>query len=58
MFERISAGWALTKQAANVLRLDKELLLFPVLSAIACGLVIASFFIPPTERWPWEFRCS
>lgn len=46
MFERISAGWALTKQAANVLRLDKELLLFPVLSGIACGLVVASFFVP------------
>ena len=46
MFERISAGWALTKQAANVLRLDKELLLFPILSAISCGLVIASFFVP------------
>jgi len=46
MFERISAGWALTKQAANVLRLDKELLLFPILSAFACGLVITSFFVP------------
>ncbi len=46
MFERIAAGWALTKQAVNVLRLDKELLLFPILSGVSCLVVLASFFIP------------
>jgi len=46
MFERIATGWALTKQAFNVLRLDKELLLFPILSGACCLLVIASFFVP------------
>jgi hypothetical protein len=46
MFERIATGWALTKQAVNVLRLDKELLLFPILSGICCLLVLASFFVP------------
>jgi hypothetical protein len=46
MFERIATGWALTKQAVNVLRLDKELLLFPILSGVCCLLVIASFFVP------------
>jgi hypothetical protein len=46
MFERIATGWALTKQAVNVLRLDKELLLFPILSGLCCLLVLASFFVP------------
>lgn len=46
MFERISTGWNLAKQSFNVLKLDKELLLFPVFSGIACILVTASFAIP------------
>lgn len=46
MFERLSTGWSLAKQAVGVLRLDKELLLFPVLSGISCLLVLASFAIP------------
>ncbi|MBX9789894.1 MAG: hypothetical protein K2Y37_13335 [Pirellulales bacterium] len=46
MFERISSGWQLTKQSFNVLRMDKELLLFPALSGLACLLVLASFAVP------------
>jgi hypothetical protein len=34
------------KQSWSVLRLDKELMLFPVLSSIACFLVIVSFAAP------------
>src|SRR4051812_5557585 len=54
MFERMARGWALMKQSWQVLRLDKELMLFPILSAIACLLVMASFALPlvvsPTIR--------
>lgn len=46
MFERISNGWELAKESWNVLKLDKELLLFPLLSGIACLLVLASFAVP------------
>lgn len=46
MFERISNGWLLTKQSWSVLRLDKELLLFPLISGICCLLVLASFALP------------
>jgi len=46
MFQRISTGWQLTKQSFQVLRLDKELLVFPLLSGIACGLVLATFALP------------
>jgi hypothetical protein len=46
MFARISNGWELTKQSFHVLRMDKELLLFPLLSSIACSLVLASFAAP------------
>lgn len=36
----------LIKQSWNVLRQDKELVLFPILSSIACVLVLASFVVP------------
>lgn len=43
---RIANGWALARQSWRVLMLDKELLLFPLLSGIACLLVLASFAVP------------
>lgn len=46
MFARIANGWELTKQSFYVLRMDKELLVFPLLSGIACLLVLASFALP------------
>lgn len=46
MFQRMANGWALTKQSFQVLRLDKELLVFPLVSGISCLLVLASFAAP------------
>lgn len=46
MAGRIARGWELFKQSWSVLSLDKELLIFPVLSTIACVLVAASFAVP------------
>ncbi|MEO7935486.1 MAG: DUF6159 family protein, partial [Dokdonella sp.] len=46
MFEKFSQSWSLIKASASVLRSDKELLVFPLLSAISCIIVAASFFVP------------
>jgi hypothetical protein len=46
MFDRIAYGWELTKESARVLRLDKELLVFPLLSGVSCLLVLAGFGLP------------
>ncbi|QDU40951.1 hypothetical protein Mal4_53140 [Maioricimonas rarisocia] len=46
MFDRLANGCELARQSWNVLKLDKELLLFPLLSGIACLMVLASFGIP------------
>ena len=46
MAGRIAGGWSLMKQSWSVLRMDKELMLFPVFSSIACLLVIVSFASP------------
>ena len=46
MFARISYTWNLMGASWQVLRQDKEMLLFPLLSGICCLLVLASFAIP------------
>ena len=46
MFERLSRSWSLVKASASVLKQDKELLLFPLISMGALVLVVASFALP------------
>ncbi|MBW8368727.1 MAG: hypothetical protein K0M70_12820 [Arenimonas sp.] len=46
MFDKISRSWTLVKASAAVLRSDKELLLFPVISAIATLVATATFLVP------------
>jgi hypothetical protein len=45
-FNRIANGWSLAKASLKVLRLDPELMLFPLASAVACLVVVASFALP------------
>lgn len=52
MFARIATGWDLAKQSFGVLRHDKELVLFPLMSGAACLLVLASFAVP-LYNTPW-----
>ncbi len=46
MFDKFSRSWTLVKASASVLRSDKELLLFPVLSGLCALLVMATFVVP------------
>ncbi len=46
MFNRISNSWELVKASASVLKADKELLIFPILSTIGVILLTAVFIIP------------
>lgn len=46
MFETLSQSWGLVKSSAAVLRSDKELMLFPVLSGLASLVVLATFALP------------
>jgi hypothetical protein len=52
-FGNISQTWKLMGQSWDVLKQDKELLIFPLVSGICCVLVIASFVIPSimTDSW-------
>jgi hypothetical protein len=46
MFDRIANSFALARSSWGVLRTDKKLVLFPILSGIACVLVLLSFLAP------------
>jgi hypothetical protein len=46
MFERLSRSWALVKASASVLKEDKELMVFPLISSAALLVVLASFALP------------
>ena len=46
MFQRFSTGFSLAKQSWGVLKAEKQLIVFPILSGICCLMVMASFAIP------------
>ena len=46
MFQRIENSWNLVKASWAVLRADKELIVFPIVSMIAATLVTLTFFVP------------
>lgn len=67
---RFARSWALVKASAAVLRSDRKLMVFPLLSTIAALLVVASFALPlayggalrdlegngaPAWAWPLAF---
>lgn len=46
MFDRLQRSWNLAAECARLLRQDKRLLVFPLLSALAIVVVVASFAVP------------
>jgi hypothetical protein len=46
MFERFERSWDLANACMGLLREDKSLLIFPLLSSIAMFLIVASFAVP------------
>ncbi|HEV3257409.1 MAG TPA: DUF6159 family protein [Gemmataceae bacterium] len=52
-FDRISAGFELAQSSWQVLRQSKQLIVFPILSGLACLLVLASFALPFLVHPQW-----
>src|SRR3954468_1402732 len=45
-FDRLETGWTTAGACVDVLKRDKKLIVFPLLSGIACLIVLASFALP------------
>jgi hypothetical protein len=54
MFERIRNGWELTKASWRTLSANRELLVFPLVSAFAALLVTLSFVVPIVATQAWQ----
>jgi hypothetical protein len=57
---KFSRSWQLMKTSLGVLRKDKEIMIFPVLSFVACASILLSFFVgfwfvglPSIDSTPW-----
>jgi hypothetical protein len=51
VFDRLGRSWSLIKASAAVVRSNKSLLLFPVVSGIATILILATFLLPLAGDW-------
>lgn len=51
---RFARSWELGKQSWRVLKGDKQLVLFPLISAVSCLLVLASFAVPIALTVDWS----
>jgi hypothetical protein len=51
---KFTRSWSLMKASWNVLRQDREMLLFPLLSSVACVLLLASFILPVVLTSDWS----
>jgi hypothetical protein len=54
MWDRMSASWALARSSWQVLRQDKQLVLFPIVSGLGCLVVLVSFAVPLAFIPQWD----
>ncbi len=54
MFERIANSFALARSSWRVLRTDKQLVVFPILSGLACLVLLVSFWAPVVLGVNWD----
>jgi hypothetical protein len=53
-FDRLSNGWKLAKSSFKILRANKQLIIFPVLSGSSLVLIIGSFFVATLANAGWN----
>jgi MFS family permease len=54
IFEKLSNGWTLSMNSLKVLKENKQLIIFPLLSGISMILIIGSFFVAMLASADWQ----
>ena len=54
-FDRLSNGWTLAMNSFKVLKANKQLIIFPILSTISLILIMGSFVLVFFEAYGWNF---
>lgn len=53
-FDRLANGWAITKSSFSILKKNKQLLIFPVLSGISLVMILAIIIVPILASAGWD----
>lgn len=56
IFEKLSNGWTLSMNSLKVLKANKQLIIFPVLSGISMVLIIGSFVVGVMGSADWDIE--
>lgn len=54
IFEKLSNGWTLSMNSLQVLKANKQLIIFPILSGVSMILIIGSFIVAMFASVGWE----
>ena len=55
-FDRLQNGWKLTMSSFKILKANKQLIVFPILSGISLILIIGSFVVASIAGNGWDFE--
>ncbi len=56
IFEKLSNGWTLSMNSLKVLKANKQLIIFPILSGISMVLIIGSFVVGMLASAGWDIE--
>lgn len=56
LFTRLSNGWTIAMNSFKVLKANKQLIVFPILSGVSLLLVSASFFTAVLASASWHIN--
>jgi hypothetical protein len=56
IFTRLSNGWTLSMNSLSVLKENRQLIIFPILSGLSMILIIGSFLVALLAGAGWEFE--
>jgi hypothetical protein len=54
IFEKLSNGWTLSMNSLKVLKANKQLIIFPILSGLSMILIIGSFVVGMLASAGWD----
>src|SRR6185436_16277560 len=55
-FDRLGNGWKLTISSFKILKANKQLIIFPILSGISLLLIIGSFLVAAMANNGWQLE--
>ena len=55
VFERLSNGWKIAMNSFKIIKANKQLIIFPILSGLSLLLIMGSFFAVILGSAEWDF---